>query len=118
MVLDIHPSYLLDQFPHYFEETIFGLRGIHFQEMIDYLLSEGYSCTLIEKRAFEQDSLEVDLPPDRFQNHIDASVGVLVGFNERNKCHATANDHGRILDPVIKPSKMEYFQYWRVDCIL
>ena len=118
MVLDCDLQEVRDAFPCYYsrlpDERI---RGVHFQEVVDFLLRRGYACTLIESRSFIEGTFERPQGCDRFQNHIDASRGVLIGLNQSDRHHAVANDHGTYFDPAINTSIMRYYQYWRVDKI-
>lgn len=118
MVLDLEPKEVLSHFPSYYCLRNDGtLRGAHFQEVLDYLLELGYACTLLEDRAFFEDDTEVNFDPARFWDHVANSMGILVGVNPRNNCHAVANYYGQILDPAISKLKIDYFQYWRIDRI-
>lgn len=118
MVLDMEPADVLKRFPNYYKRRdTGGIRGLHIQEVMDVLIDFGYSCTIIEDKAFFEDDTEVIFHDARFWNHVANSKGVLVGINPFGRCHATANSYGTILDPAINKLKIEYFQYWRIDRI-
>jgi hypothetical protein len=82
-------------------------RGLHPQELFDVARWHGYAVTMIERNPISTnqrgDRFEVGFLPDndtRLLQHMDGSVGVLIGYNKiKDTVHYCAWDGKMVFDP-------------------